>query len=290
MVSRRSPLSKLRRPLCALGAVACAMLLVVCCTRKPPADTAPPAQIRAEDATPPFTACRAVESDAGTVEERFAEVLADSRGAAGMVYVFQGDSSTIADFMAELGLRDVRTAACPGQYLAAFFPGVDEELGHTLEEQLAARDGGVASIRERHFLPWVPQTGRRRPPAHVRAADAAPSPLGACHGVYSDAGTVEERFAEVLTFRRGGGGMVYVVEGDTTKIARFIADIGVHENRVAVCPDHTVVVFLPGANEDLAINFKDQLRHYDAVATVREQHFVPWLPALPKVRKRPNEE
>jgi hypothetical protein len=174
MVSRRSTLSKLRRPLCALGAVACAMLLVVCCTRKPPADTAPPAQIRAEDATPPFTACRAVESDAGTVEERFAEILADSRGAAGMVYVFQGDSSTIADFMAEIGLRDVRTAACPGQYLAAFFPGVDEELGHTLEEFRRQGGRGRRLTCERQ-MPRHPRSGRATGATRMRAQSRSAS-------------------------------------------------------------------------------------------------------------------
>jgi hypothetical protein len=127
-------------------------MVVIGCTRKGPPDTV--VQSRAEDAGTPRTACHALESDAGTVNERFAEILPENSGGS-VVYVFQGDLTKVTDLMAQEKLVYTRVAYCPNGTLIVFILGVDEELADGFEKEVAERDGGTTIVRERHILPPI---------------------------------------------------------------------------------------------------------------------------------------
>ena len=141
-------------------------MVVIGCTRKGPPDTV--VQSRAEDAGTPRTACHALESDAGTVNERFAEILPENSGGS-VVYVFEGDLTKVTDLMAQEKLVYTRVAYCPNGTLIVFLPGVNESSADDFEKQLAERDGGTTIVRERHILPPIiipfpPHPHRSSPP------------------------------------------------------------------------------------------------------------------------------
>ena len=140
-----------------------AMLLVAGCGRTRQLDRAAPEPHQGEEASALPLVCRALRSDAGTVNERFAAILPHDRGGS-VIYVLQGDAKRVTDYITSIGLVEVRSESCSDGYLIVLVPGMNADTANDFEHALFNQDGGSVVVREKHVLrplPWPTAPGRR---------------------------------------------------------------------------------------------------------------------------------